>query len=539
MLRGVIRWLYFLIMSGSAISLPSEHIVGKTAVILKRHWLIGVILLTTVVVRLWGVGFGLPYAYHVDEPRYIYSAVGILQSGNLNPGWFQQPSLYTYLVTLVVALYFVWGWLTGTFHSRMELFQPPYHFDGYVPITAEFLLPRLLTVAIGVATVFLIYWIARRWMGEVGALASAAFLALSVFHSESSHYIATDVPVALFIIAALYFFYRITETGENRYYLLAGIMAGLAIGSKYSAYVLAVPAVAAHLVAWRRGKSRLFAPGIFLLGISTFLIFFLTTPYAVFDNPQFMTDLRYEWEHHKVLGQIGSEGNSGGWLLEQLLTRSDRWLTLLAVVGFGLALWRKNRPMLLVLTFTAVYFASMASNLVRFERFLVPMIPGMALAAGYTFSVLEQKLPANRQPLLLLFGVLLLVEPVWWVGSFDARLAQTDVRTTARTWIVDNIPADSKIAGELFSPNLDQEPYTTNRIDWLNQYDANWYRQEGYDYLIFAEARYGVLWRDPEAYGDLIAQYDSLWDNFELVAAFTGPYVGRPDHDIKIYKVTP
>jgi hypothetical protein len=101
--------------------------------VLKRHWLIGLVVITAVFVRLWGIDFGLPYAYHVDEPRFIYSAVGSLQSGDPNPGWFQQPSLYTYLITFVLGLYFAFGWLTGGFQSRADLFQPPYHFDGYIP----------------------------------------------------------------------------------------------------------------------------------------------------------------------------------------------------------------------------------------------------------------------------------------------------------------------------------------------------------------------------------------------------------------------
>jgi len=526
-------------MSGGAITFSPENIVDKTAVALKRHWLIGVVLLVTLSVRLWGVNFGLPYAYHVDEPRYIYSAVGILQSGSLNPGWFQQPSLYTYLVTLVIAFYFLGGWLTGSFQSRADLFQPPYHFDGYIPLPAEFLLPRLLTVAFGVATVILVYWIARRWMGQVGGLAAAAFLALSVFHSESSHYIATDVPVALFIIAALYFLHRITETGDNKYYLLAGVMAGLAVGTKYSAYVLAVPAALAHFMAWRHGKSRLFAPGLLLLGVSTLLVFFLTTPYALFDSPQFLADLRYEWEHHKILGHIGAEGNSGRWLLEQLLTRSDRWLALLAAAGFTLAAWRKNRAVLLVLAFSAVYFASMASNLVRFERFLVPMIPALALAAGYVFSLLHQKIPAHRQPLLLLLGALLLVEPALSVGRFNSHLAQADVRTTARAWITDNIPAQSKIAREPYTPNLDNLPYTVQLFERVNDNTAEWYANQNFDYVITAEARYANLYQDPERYADEIAAYEALFDNLELVTEFTGPYVGRPEHAIKIYKVNP
>ena len=252
-------------MSDTTLVIEPGTILDKTVTAVKQHWLIGLILLTAAIVRLWGLDFGLPYAYHVDEPRYIYSAVGILQTGNLNPNWFQQPSLYTYLVTAVLGIYYLMGFITGQFQSTADLFQPAYHFDGYIPLPAEFLLPRLLTAVIGVATVLLAYWIGKRWMGQAGALGAAAFLALSFFHSESSHYIATDVPLAFFILATLYFSYRISETGENKYYLLAGLMAGLAIGTKYSAYVLAIPTLLAHLLAWRQGKTRLLSPRVLLL----------------------------------------------------------------------------------------------------------------------------------------------------------------------------------------------------------------------------------------------------------------------------------
>ncbi len=523
-------------MVGNALSLTSNSLLKNIPITIKRHWLFSTVLLAALFVRLWGLDFGLPYAYHVDEPRYIYSAVGIIQSGNLNPGWFQQPSLYTYLVTLVLGIYFIGGWLTGTFQSQADLFQPPYHFDGYIPLSAEFLLPRLLTVTFGVATVIFVYWVARRWLGQVGGLAAAAFLSLSIFHSESSHYIATDVPVALFIVAALYFFYRVSESGENKYYLMAGIMAGLAIGTKYSAYVLAVPAGLAHLMAWRQGKSRPFSLGLVLLGVSTVLIFLLTTPYALFDSQQFTADVQYELDHHRLLGHVGAEGNSGIWLIEQLLSRSDRWLTLLATVGFGLAVWRRNRPMLLILAFTLTYFISMASNLVRFERFLVPMIPTLALGAGYTFSVLQERLPETRQGFLLVVGLLLLVEPALSVGRFNHQLAQTDVRTLAREWIVENIPADTLIARERYTPHLDNPPYTSQLFERLNENPPEWYVNQNFDYIIVAEARYRNLYKDPERYAADIAAYEALFNNLELVKTFNGPYVGRPNHDIRIYR---
>ena len=178
----------------------------------------------------------------------------------------------------------------------------------------------------------------------------------------------------------------------------------------------------------------------------------------------------------------------------------------------------------------------MASNIVRFERFLVPMIPALALAAGYTFSFIHKQIPDKRQPVLLILGLLLLIEPVLWVGRFDNRLAQTEVRTLARQWIIDNIPADSYIARERYSPNLENEGYSAQLFDQLYDNPPQWYIDQGYDYIIFAEARYRTIYLDPERYPAEIQAYERLFENLELVQTFNGPYVGRPDHEIRIYR---
>jgi 4-amino-4-deoxy-L-arabinose transferase-like glycosyltransferase len=509
---------------------------------LKRNYLLLIILSLALGVRLWGLDFGLPYTYHVDEPRYLNAAVGMWQNGNLDPGWFMQPSLYTYLVALVVGGYYYYGRLTGQFSSPADLFQTPYNFDGLTQQPAQFLLARLLTVLLALLTIWVVYAMARRWMNKAGALAAAAFLTFSIFHVTSSHFVATDAPVALFIMLALYFCGRLVDTGNTRDYLLIGFFTGLAMGTKYSAYVLVAPALLAHLIAWRQEKTRLFSTGLLLMGGTAAVTFLVTTPYALVNTEKFVADIQYEWTHHKVRGHVGSEGESGEWLLRQLLTRSDRWLTLLAAVGFLAALWRRNWPVILTFVFVLTYFVSMASNLVRFERFLVPMIPAMCIGAGYSFAVLNDWLagrlsPQARKVVLLLLGLLLLMNSFVSVITFDRLLAENDVRTTARNWVKNNLRSDVVIAREYFSPNLDALSYNTIWIDSLNQHPAEWYREEGFDYLLFSEARYGIVWRDPDRYADLIEDYESLWEQFELVAAFEGPYVGRPNHHILIYRV--
>jgi hypothetical protein len=47
-----------------------------------------------VLLRLWGIGFGLPYDFHPDEPTVIETAFRMASSGDLNPHFFVWPFLF-------------------------------------------------------------------------------------------------------------------------------------------------------------------------------------------------------------------------------------------------------------------------------------------------------------------------------------------------------------------------------------------------------------------------------------------------------------
>jgi 4-amino-4-deoxy-L-arabinose transferase-like glycosyltransferase len=181
--------------------------------------------------------------------------------------------LYIYLVAVVLGVYYGIGRLAGVFQTTADLFRPPYQFDGFIPFPKEFLLARLVTVILALATIWIIYKISRRWLGQTAALIAAALLSFSIFHVTSSHFIATDAPVGLFIVLCLFFCLRLAETGQTSDYVWAGVMAGLAVGTKYSAFVLVVPAALAHLLAWQRGHTRLVKPVLVAMGAAALLAF--------------------------------------------------------------------------------------------------------------------------------------------------------------------------------------------------------------------------------------------------------------------------
>ena len=60
--------------------------------------LLALILLAGLAVRVWHNDYGLPFVWGIDEGTHFTNrAVGMFR-GNLNPGYYQNPSTYTYLV---------------------------------------------------------------------------------------------------------------------------------------------------------------------------------------------------------------------------------------------------------------------------------------------------------------------------------------------------------------------------------------------------------------------------------------------------------
>ncbi|MFP5288112.1 MAG: hypothetical protein ACLGI9_20420, partial [Thermoanaerobaculia bacterium] len=133
---------------------------------------LALVLLLAAALRLWGMLHDLPFSYYGDELHFMRRAMAI-GTGDLNPHWFHKPAFLMYVLACVYGAYFLAGLLTGRFESTSE-FGASFLFDP-----APFLvLGRLVVVAFGVATVYLVYRIGRKvfdnaWAGIAGALVAA------------------------------------------------------------------------------------------------------------------------------------------------------------------------------------------------------------------------------------------------------------------------------------------------------------------------------------------------------------------------------
>ena len=86
--------------------------------------LVALLLGLSVLLRVWGFNYDLPYIYHPDEPSYVAFSQRIFQTGDLNPHFFNYPSLFFYINAVAYIPYYLFGKALGVFHTPYDILPP-------------------------------------------------------------------------------------------------------------------------------------------------------------------------------------------------------------------------------------------------------------------------------------------------------------------------------------------------------------------------------------------------------------------------------
>lgn len=450
-----------------------------------RRWLgagiaYGALLLLALTLRLYGLNFGLPQVgYYWDEPTVVNHAVRF-GSGDFNPHWFYYPALFMYLVFGAIGLYGLIGLGTGRFKSidefAVQYFLDPSHF---------YLVARSLSVLFGVLSVLLIVRLGQRHLSPLAGWLAGLFLAVSVLHSSQSHIAVTDIALTFFFLAVCWPLLRIVQEGRRRDYLLAGLLIGLGMATKYFT-ILAVPSlVLAHLLAngrplWPQSAGRwladLVSPRLLTSLVAILVGFFIGSPYNLLDLRSFLADGREQYE----VSSQGEELVARLYLLNTLPSDLGWPLLLAALVGLPLILVRLKRTGLVLLSVPFCYLVFMLIFPRGFARYMVPLSPFLALIAAFAvasgFQALARRLPATRQSLaaggLALVVTGLIALPTYSNLRWNMVIAhQTDPRTATIDWLQATIPAETPISIQsLYGKTYLNAPVLTDRrLDEIKQ----------------------------------------------------------------------
>ncbi len=496
------------------------------------------ITLLALALRIWGINFGLPYLYHPDEPRYVVIAQDIFKTGDLDPHFFNYPSLFFYLNALAYVLYCFVGKVIGVLNTPADIAPPTLVGPGVgqTLMPATFLLGRVLTVAFGTAAVIIVFIVGRKLTASsASGLLAALLMAISPINVSNSRYITPDMFLVFFTLLAFWGAVGVLQEARPGQYILAGIATGLTASTKYNGGLIVFSLILGHFLHFglKGLKERCLYVALAACGIT----FLLGTPFALLDCQKFLTDFQYEVRHYAT-GHPGFEGDALVWYASHL-GRLEGLGAILAAVEIVRGAVIRSKRLILLSAFPLLYLLFISSFVVRFERTMLPMTPFLyILAASLLIAILgwARKLqPISRRVLVYLMGFLIfiLTASLAFQTITDAvRLTTIDSRETARIWIDRNIPIGSRIVIEAYSPYVDPQRFSVHAVQRMIDHPPEWYIDNRIDYLVFSEGIFKRFYLEPGKYTIEIAQYDELFRTFDMSKHFTdGGY------DIRVYRV--
>ncbi len=428
------------------------------------------ILVAGFALRVWNIDYGLPFVYSIDEGSHFTSRAVEMFWQDLDPGYYQNPAGYTYLLYAVLrAMYgplgFVFDLPFGNVTDQFD--KNP---------TEIWIAARTVAAALCMAGVAATYWAARRLWGVREGLVAAALLAFAFLPVAYSRVAVTDVGALIGVALSLGFAVRAYELGRVgpadtgrgpltradtgrgpltradtgrgragsgrglrgalgrsspvRDLALAGAAAGLAVAFKYTAGLALIPvAIAAIAIAVRPRAAGQRAPwvsalGGFALGCALAAVVFVALNPYLFDSlDAWWSDLRDQAEVAADQPKPGQESGGVSYYLDSLTWGLGWAAAFAALAGAFLELRRDLVRGLMLIAVPLALFVYLSAQSRYFGRWLLPAYPALAmLAAGAigqvgelvagrtTASKVDRPgllLPGNSYPGQLIAGVVI------------------------------------------------------------------------------------------------------------------------------------
>jgi 4-amino-4-deoxy-L-arabinose transferase-like glycosyltransferase len=490
--------------------------------------------------RLWGVNFALPHFSHPDEWALLQPAIGILQTGNLDPGRFDYGSLYIYVQTIVLGLVYVIGKMFGVYSSSADfaIYEQP-HSVFIIEQPEIYLFGRIITVILGTLTVVLLYFIGKQIHSKNMGLVAALFMAFFPRHVVNSHFITTDIPVTFMISLSFLLSLRILAKGSYQRYLIAGLACGLTVSTKYPGGFVFIALLAAHFL---RKRSGLELRKLFVAALAVGAGFVLTSPYTVIDLPRWFEWLGYVNGVYNPQDIIVT-GSSGIWYARYLLSFPQGIYTLAALAGLSWMAIDRNRVVWMIAPTALGYFVVISTQGLRYPRTTLPLTPFIVIAAAYFVVRLAIWLNAHwkwanrhKSATVAFIGLLVVFFPLLSTLGYASRFTQPDLRETTREWIGQNVEPGSKIAMDFSGPVLPPGQYDELRTGWfIPTNDLSWYIEEQFDYIAISS----ILRESPNRTVTAEKNYTAFLADEALVpvATIEGHVLGQPGYNISIYQI--
>ena len=508
---------------------------------------VSVIVLGGLALRLVGIRFGDPFAYHPDEWIISKHALTMVATGDWNPHNFLYPSLLIDLEAILAVVLHAASGIT------LATGQPWLYSSELLPDQFAYVLAgRLLVALLGTATILVVFETTRRLVGLAGALAAAAIMAVVPLAVEHGHYVTTDVPMTFLCASCLLATVVASRSRGTRWWLTAAVLAGLAGSTKWNGLaVVGVPLLA--YLAIRFNASRPLAilrdPLPYAMAGLALVGFVLPTPGIVLAPVEVTSWLSISAGLYAVPDPRQTQDT----ISFNLATLVGTLGPLLAwgMVGMVAVLARlrrdpASRAAVAIPAFIVAYLILASVPPRYYARNLLPIVPFLAVAAGIALATLleqarrlggKRRLPARSVDAIVgLALVVSLLPPLASSVAVSADLRRPDTRDVARAWMLEHVPRGTAVAREIYTPQFDEREFAPAGSFFLADVGLDGYRARGARYLIASSWAYERFLGKPATPVE-----DAFYrDLFALPEAFrVDPGPARSGPTIRILRLDP
>lgn len=406
--------------------------------------------------RVLGIGYGLPYISHPDESRVILDTLSMGHRLSLIPARPDYSLLYRYLLLALYGFYFLIGKLAGMFQGVND-----FAFKFMVNPGNIYFISRMVSVIFGTLTALVAYILTTRFFGRTTAFVSFIFVLFEfqlVQHSQWAIYPAT---FCFTVLLAFYFIFAALKDPSLKNFILMGVFAGISISTENHGIFLLPAVLMVALMHWMDNRN--------ILGRNIFIKLWIVSSLALFilsllGNFYWLFTFKQAAKKYAELLGVTRVGFSSQapyvnnvfsmafWFLQELI-RQDAILGIFLVLGIIYSVYKHTRYDIIFLIYIITNFFVFANWGFRLLHDIIGVMPVSCIFGARLFVDLLRKIRLKE----LYIGILscLVVFPLVYDSLLvDIKKNNPDTRELAKAWIESNIGTDNKIAFDWHTFNV-------------------------------------------------------------------------------------
>jgi len=319
-----------------------------------------------------------------------------------------------------------------------------------------------------VGVVLMAYLIAVRLSDSRAAgLVAASICAVSPLIVELGTDFHSDQFQAFGAAACLYFSLGEAYRKGRYQWLAAALFCSIGIASKFIAAPFWVSMILAIWLGGGRRLNRAVIGRVVAASVVMFAFYLILAPYMVVDAAHFLKRLLLLFGYY-YQGESGYGFSSGLFVLFRGFRDGLGYgASALAAVGLAWALRRRFEGAVVLLSGILFYCLLLSSSQNISSRYAFTLVPLGAVMAGVALVAISRSVPlrASVPVAIMLFAASL---PLPGAMRVLQKRANGDTQTLARQWIVDNVPAGSRVFVGWAGPHLHSDRDSIRR--WRSYY---------------------------------------------------------------------